>query len=221
MAILLIIIKILLYLLLFIVGLILLLLLVPLSYRGRVLTEGGFRAEAGVGWAWRLLGISVEMDGVAADVAVTIFNRRVLRFNGGKSHEIKEAAVQESEEEKTSKKKKSELGIRDIANKALIEEIIDYIKRVLGILKPKYLHLYGTYGFDDPSVTGILAGMTGIIRGMVPHARIALNPDFTSEVLDIDFFVEGSMTAGSLVYQTVRTMLRKPVRKLWFRRKKS
>lgn len=221
MAILLIIIKILLYLLLFIAGLVLLLLLVPVSYRGRLMMEGGFRAEAAVGWAWRLMGISVEMDGDAADVAVTIFNRRVLRFNGRKSHEVKDDTIQETEKEKTEKKKKSELGIRDICNKALIEEIIDYIKRVLGIIKPKYLHLYGTYGFDDPSVTGILAGVTGIIKGMVPHARIALNPDFTREVLDIDFFVEGSMTAGSLVYQTIRTMLRKPVRKLWFRRKKS
>jgi len=220
MAILLIIIKILLYLLLIIVGLLLLLLLVPVSYRGRMLTEGGFRAEAAVGWAWRLLGISVELEGDTADVAVTILNRRVLRFNGGKGKEVKAAAAQEPEEEKTAKKK-SELGIRDIANKALIEEVISYIKRVLNVIKPKYLHLYGTYGFDDPSATGILAGIVGIIKGMVPHARIALTPDFTREVLDLDFCAEGSMTAVSLVYQTVRTMLRRPVRKLWFRREKS
>ena len=38
------------------------------------------------------------------------------------------------------------------------------ISRVLNIAKPKYVHLYGTYGFDDPSLTGMVSGAAAIVR---------------------------------------------------------
>lgn len=221
MVLLLIILKILLYLLLFIAGLSLLLLLIPVSYRGQLITADGFKAEVAVGWAWKLLGISAEMEGEAVDVTLRVFNRRLFRFRGGNSPAVEEETAKEPEKEKKGQKQKREFSIKDVANKAFIEEITGYFKRVLGIIKPKYLHLYGTYGFEDPSVTGTLSGAVGIVRSMVPHARIFLTPDFTREVIELDICAEGSMTAGSLVYQTVRTLFRKPVRKIWFRRKKS
>jgi len=50
---------------------------------------------------------------------------------------------------------------------------------------------------------------------------VRLYPDFTQEIIDLDFCAEGSMMVGSLVYQTIRTVLKKPVRKILFREKKS
>jgi len=220
MVLLLIILKILLYLLFFIAGLALLLLLIPVSYKGQLVTADGFKAEVAVGWAWKLLGINAEMEGEAVNVTLRVFNRRIFRFRGGKGPVVEESEEKAAEEEKKEQKQKRDFSIKDVANKAFIEEITGYFKRVLGIIKPKYLHLYGTYGFEDPSVTGILSGAVGIIRSTVPDARIFLTPDFTREVIELDICAEGSMTAGSLVYQTVRTLFRKPVRKIWFRRKK-
>jgi hypothetical protein len=81
--------------------------------------------------------------------------------------------------------------------------------------------LYGTYGFDDPSLTGMVSGAAAIIKAIIPNARVGLYPDFTREVLDLDFRAEGSMTVGSLAYQTIKTALKKPVRKILFRRKKN
>lgn len=221
MAVLLIILKILIYLLLLIIGLVLLLLLIPVSYRGKVATAEDFRAEVAVGWAWRLLGISAQMEEGATEVTLRLFDRRILRLKGSNRQVDGEKAGTAQKEEKKDKKQKKGFSIKYIANKALVEEIIDYFKRVLGIIKPKYMHLYGTYGFEDPSVTGMLAGMTGLIESIVPHARIALAPDFTREVLELDMCAEGSLTAGSLVYQTVRTLFRRPVRKIWFKRNKN
>jgi hypothetical protein len=83
------------------------------------------------------------------------------------------------------------------------------------------MHLYGTYGFEDPSLTGIICGVTGIIKSIIPHARIHLTPDFTREVIDLDLRAEGSMVIGNLAYQTIRTVLKKPVRKVLFKKKKS
>ena len=91
---------------------------------------------------------------------------------------------------------------------------------MLNIVKPKYIHFYGTYGFEDPSVTGIVSGAAAVIKAMLPHAKVGLYPDFTQEIIDLDLLAEGSMTAGSLVYQTIRTVLKKPVRKILFRKKK-
>jgi hypothetical protein len=97
---------------------------------------------------------------------------------------------------------------------------LEYVKKVVSIARPKYLHLYGTYGFEDPSLTGLACGALGIIRTILPEARLNLNPVFDEEVLDLDFRVQGSMTAGSLAYQTVRTVFKKPVRKVIFNKKK-
>lgn len=221
MLILLVIIKILLYILLFILGLVMLLLLIPVNYSGQVITAEGLKAEVVVGWAWKLFGINAEMEGEAVAVTLRIFNRRIYRIKNGKAAEEEEVIEELPENKEKAQKQKKDFSIKDIANRAFIEEIIEYFKRVVGILKPKYLHLYGTYGFEDPSITGILCGATGIINAMIPHARINLNPDFTREVIDLDIRAEGSMTAGSLVYQTIRTLFKRPVRKIWFRRKKS
>lgn len=221
MLVMLIIIKILLYLLLFIVGLLLLLLLIPFNYSGRVTAADSFKAKAAVGWAWKLLGINAELEGEAVDITFRVFDKPLYKFKS------MEAQVPEEQEEKApqqkDKGKKGGKGIsfKDITDKAFINEILEYFKRVLSIAKPKYLHLYGTYGFEDPSLTGMLCGVTGVIKGIIPHARLHLTPDFTQEIMDLDFRVEGSMAVGSLAYQTIRTMLKKPVRKILFRKKKS
>lgn len=220
MLILLIILKILLYLLLFILGLALLMLLIPINYSGQVMAADGFKAEIAVGWAWKLLGINAEMKGEAVDITLRVLNKRIYRFKGEKTVDNEEAG-KEPEEKKKAKKQGKDLGIKDIADKALIEELFDYFKRVIGIVKPKYLHLYGTYGFDDPSITGIVCGGTGILKSMIPHARLGLTPDFTREVVDLDIRAEGNMVVGSLAYQTIKTVLKKPVRKILFRKKKN
>lgn len=222
MVVLIIILKILVNLLLVILGLVLLLLLIPFNYSGQVLAADGFKLQLAVGWAWKLVGINAEIEGEAVDITLRLLDKRVYRIKSRetvKEEEKAEKAPGGDEKEKKSGKKG--LGIKDITDRALINEVLEYFKRVLNIAKPKYMHLYGTYGFDDPSLTGIVCGLTGALKSMIPHARMHLNPDFTQEILDLDIRAEGSMVVGSLAYETVRTVLKKPVRKIIFKRKKS
>lgn len=218
MVILLITLKILMYILLFLLGLAFLLLIIPVNYRGQVLTAEGFRAQFAFGWAGKLFGISAEIKGEDYDVTLRILDKRVHKLKSkGQEGEKKQS---EQKTEKKAKEKKVP-GFREITDGALINEILEYIKRVLNVVKPKYIHLYGTYGFDDPSITGMVCGAAAAIKPMIPHARVRLYPDFTQEIIDLDLRAEGSMTVGSLAYQTIRTVLKKPVRKILFRKKKS
>lgn len=221
MTVLLIVLKILLYLLLFLLGLLILLIIIPFNYSGQLLAAGGVKAQISFGWAWRLLGINAEIEGEAVDISLRILDRKVLRLKGGKREEAEEEQEQNPQKEEKEKKREKKLGIRDFADKELIQEVWDYFKRILGIAKPKYFHLYGIYGFDDPFLTGIVSGAAGIIRSMVPDAKLSLTPDFTQEILDLDIRAEGSMTVGSLAWQTLRTALKKPVRRIIFKSKKS
>lgn len=220
MLILIIILKILLYLLLFLLGLIVLLMIVPFSYTGQVLSAEGFRVQVMLGWAWRLLGINAEIEGEAVDINLRVMNKKVYKLKSRADSEEGEKPRKQSEKKDKEKKDKKGLSLKALSDKTLINEILEYFKRVLDITKPKYLHLYGTYGFDDPSLTGMVCGMTGIIKSIIPNARLHLTPDFTQEIIELDFRAEGSVTLGSLAYQTIRTILKKPVRKIIFKKKK-
>lgn len=223
MIVILIILKILLYLLLFILGLALLLLILPFNYAGQVLAADGLKAQFALGWAWKLLGINAEIEGEDVNITLRVLNKKVYKFKGKTDREEEEQTLQQPEGKEKEKKKKDRKGpkLKELADRTLINEILEYFRRVLNIAKPKYLHIYGTYGFDDPSLTGIVCGITGIIKSMIPHARLHLTPDFTQEVMDLDLRAEGSMVVGSIAYQTIRTVLKKPVRKILFRKKKS
>lgn len=220
MLVLMIIVKILLYILLFIVGLILLLLLIPVNYSSQVLTADGFSIKLAFGWAGQLIGISAEAEGEAYDITLRILDKKVYKLKKKETAEEEEQPEKKPEKKEKSKKGRREFSIRDFSDRTLLDEVLGYLKKVLNIAKPKYLHLYGTYGFEDPSITGIVCGTSGIIKNMIPHARLGLAPDFSQEIMDLDLRAEGSMIVGSLAYQTLRTALKKPVRKILFKKKK-
>jgi len=195
--------------------------IIPFNYSGQVLAADGFRVQLVLGWAWKLLGINAEIEGEAVDITLQVMDRRVYRLKSRNTEEKEEQPGQKPEKKEKEKKPGKGLSIKDFTDKTLINEILEYFKKVINIAKPKYFHLYGTYGFDDPSLTGITCGITGIIKNLIPHARLHLTPDFSQEIIDLDLRAEGSMVVGSLVYQTVRTILKKPVRRILFSKKKS
>lgn len=217
----LIILKIFLYVLLSLLGLVALLMIIPINYRGQVLTAGGLRTQLNLGWAGRLFGINAEIEGQDLDITLQVLGKNACKLKSRGTGTKKEKPEQKPEKAEKEKKEQRRPSLRELTDKAVINEILGYSKRVLNIAKPKYVHLYGTYGFDDPSLTGMACGAAAIIEAMIPYGRIRLYPDFTREIIDLDFRAEGSMVLGNLAYQTLRTAFKKPLRKILFKKKKS
>lgn len=213
--------KILLYMLLFFVGLLILLLSVPFNYSGEFQLADGIRVRCDVGWAWRLIHVAVDVADGENDVSVYILNRRILKIKQKTGEEIEEAGGEKkAEEENGGKKERRGPSLKELTDKCLINEVLAYLKKILKLAKPKYFHLKGTYGFDDPSLTGMTCGVLSIIRSCIPNAKIYMNPSFTEEVFELEAAAEGSMIAGILTYETIRMIFKKPVRRIVFKKKR-
>lgn len=95
----------------------------------------------------------------------------------------------------------------------IIKLIYKYFKEIIYILKPKYIKIYGCYGFKDPSLTGFFSGSICIIKNIFKDSDISLQPVFEDEVLDIKGKISGQIYLCVIVYKTLRLILNKKIRK--------
>ncbi len=213
--------KIILYILLFIIGLLILLLCIPFNYAGELRLADGMRVRCSVGWAWRLIRIGIEMEDGESDAAVYLFDRRVMKFRQ-RSTEAKDqqADKKKPDEKHEEKKEKRRTGLKDLMDRSLLNEMLAYLKKLLRLARPDYFRMDGIYGFEDPSLTGMVCGGLSALQSFIPHGRINMQPSFTEEVLEVEIEAEGSMLVGALTYETIRTLLKKPVRTLIFKKNK-
>lgn len=198
------------------------LLVVPFSYKGEAEVGEALSYSYKIGWFWNFINVRGSSQSEQQTASVYLGNRRVFTM---KTHAENEEPEKDKEaEEKESKKKEKEAkeknSFKDYFDTKLIRNAFEYLKKIVKHLSPKYLHLYGTYGFEDPSLTGMTAGFIYSLQGIWRNSRIHLEPCFTEEVLDIDFKAEGRIIAGRLVYDTARFLLKKEVRTKIFRRNK-
>ena len=90
---------------------------------------------------------------------------------------------------------------------------------MMNIVKPKHVNVSGTYGFDDPSITGIVCGIISIINAAVPNGVINVEPEFEDEVYDIEIKVKGRIIGCIILFKTLRFVMNKEVRKNIFSKK--
>lgn len=76
------------------------------------------------------------------------------------------------------------------------------------------LDLAGTYGFDDPSLTGVTMGVIATLNS--GSNAIDLNPDFTKAVVDIRGRIWGWVSPFQIIVIGVGFFLKKPVRAIWW-----
>ena len=84
------------------------------------------------------------------------------------------------------------------------------IKHIL----PKKMKVNAVYGFDDPSTTGYVLA----VYGMLPSAigkKIILHPDFENSLFTCDFYMKGSVNAWSLLHQLLCILTDKNCRALY------
>ena len=70
----------------------------------------------------------------------------------------------------------------------LVSELLQFLKKLL----PQRFLLSGTFGTEDPALTGWLCGLASFVYAAFPE-EIDLTPDFTEEILEGRFFLSGRM----------------------------
>lgn len=99
------------------------------------------------------------------------------------------------------------------------------LKRLIKGILPNQLALKATLGLGDPTNTGYLMGLVGILTAKFGN-NINIKGDFTRLVAeDIEVKIKGKIVIGSFLYAVVAFGLAKPVRriliKLWKGRKQN
>lgn len=129
---------------------------------------------------------------------------------------IKKINIKNEDKKKNSKKSSNR---RIKITKKLIGICYKYFKDMMNIVKPKHVNVSGTYGFDDPSITGIVCGIISIINAAVPNGVINVEPEFEDEVYDIEIKVKGRIIGCIILFKTLRFVMNKEVRKNIFSKK--
>ena len=99
--------------------------------------------------------------------------------------------------------------------------MFNYFKDIINIVKPKYFRISGVYGFEDPSLTGMLLGLISIIQGAVPNAQIYVNPEFEEETINIEAEIYGNIKICVICYRTLKLIIKKEVRQILFKKSKT
>jgi len=136
---------------------------------------------------------------------LNVYNKKLTKENSVKKH----------------KKSKKESKSRRNIGKNLIIEFFKYFKEIINIVKPKYFRITGVYGFEDPSLTGMLLGFISIMRGAVPSAQIYAEPDFDEENINIEAEIYGDIKVCVIGYRTLKLLIKKDVRQILFKKSKT
>lgn len=121
---------------------------------------------------------------------------------------------------KNKQKKKSEKEKFEIPSKEFFHEMISLSKEVFNLVKPKEFIVTGTYGFEDPSITGILNLVLVFVTEVMSWAQIDLSPVYEDEVINVKISTYGSVSLIILISLLLKYVFKKEVRKVIFHKPK-
>lgn len=187
----------------------LLIMFIPFKYffYGRI--DDSIKGKVEIGWTFGLVKMVIYKDEKNPVLRVTIFggtffNRKLINSNNVK---------------KQNKSKKI-FKIRKIG-KELLEEGFKYVIAIFNDIKPKELKITGIYGFDDPSMTGMILGLINMIKGIKPNLQINLEPLFTEKIINIEAQICGDIKVYIICYRTIKVLMKKEIRRSLFGKPKT
>ena len=140
--------------------------------------------------------------------------RKEIKSPGTKIEKEKE----EKNKKNSKKKKRSNFNIRDYIQKEFINDLINYFKEIIHIVKPKTVEINGFYGFEDPSLTGMICGIIPLISSLIPKSDINLQPVFDDEIIEIECDIHGKISLLSAIIKTIKFVLKKNSRERIFKK---
>lgn len=115
---------------------------------------------------------------------------------------------------KKKRKGQSEISPLSFLNLRLLQAVYESIRRLLRALHLN-MKLSGVYGFDDPSLTGIVLGvMTALNTGM--SYSIDLKPEFAGEAVDLRGDIKAWFIPLHILIIGLRLIFKKAVRAIWW-----
>lgn len=216
MAFVLIILKILLIIIFILLFLLFLILFIPFEYFVKGKIDGSIGGSVETRWLFGLVKVAVYKyeDKPVIKIIIcglNVYSKKLLEGDIKK----KEKKLENNEKKQKKSKSKRKFG------KDLLLEFFRYFKDIINIVKPKYLKINGVYGFEDPSLTGMLLGIISIIKGAVPKAQIYAEPDFEEELIKIEAEIYGDIKVCVIGYRTLKLIIKKEVRKFLFKKSKT
>lgn len=208
--------KMLIILLCIILSVLILVIFIPFEYFLSGKMNNSTQGKAEIRWIFGLFRIIIfkyenKLEMKVIICGLNIYNKKLIKENNIKK------------QKKSSKHKKSKKESKPKRNmgKDLIMELFKYIKDIINIVKPKYFRISGVYGFEDPSLTGMLLGLISIVKGTVPSVQIYVNPVFDEENINIEADIYGDIKVCVVLYKTFKLLLKKDVRRILLKRSKT
>ena len=106
--------------------------------------------------------------------------------------------------------------VADEENKEFLAFIIQRLKELLKLLKPKKYKIDLHFGFEDPSTTGKILMYLSVLYGLT-GLDMKINPDFEEEVKEGELLIKGSFQLFFLVIIVVKLFLNKKFKELVFK----
>lgn len=212
----LIILKILIVLICILLSILMIILFIPFKYFMNGKIDDSIGGSAEVRWIFGLVKVIVYKYEDEPQIKISICGLNVYSRKL-----IEESNEKKVEKASKKKRKKKEFKSKRNIGRNLLVEFFNYFKDIINIVKPKHFRISGAYGFEDPSLTGILLGIISAIKGVVPKAKIDVGPDFEEETINIQVEIYGDIKVYEICYRTIKLIIKKEVRKILFKKSKT
>lgn len=186
-----------------------LLLVVPFSFAAQVRRDQINHFAASVSWLWG--GVSLHAENTSGTFKAGPFTSKTFSFKRDSSA---------AEQKKKAPPRKKDRPARTTSARQFLnaELILSFFKSLLQIWSALSLRAEGraVFGFEDPSLTGMVCGLLAAAGLYSRHPALAITPDFLEPGLAGNLSVRGRFTVGRLLYIAVKFLLSRPARRLWW-----
>ena len=97
--------------------------------------------------------------------------------------------------------------------KAAFDEVKTYIFKIVRHILPRKITGFIRFGFEDPSLTGKICAVIGVLYPVIPE-KLEIDPDFTQSVFEADVKISGRIMLFMVLLNALKILMNKKVRAL-------
>lgn len=159
---------------------------------------------------------------IAADAAdpLETMEQKVPEQAGNKEEISAKAREPEEKKQKSPAGRKDRLlrylsVVQDQENQDLVKHALSRLGKIIKSIRPRTLWAEAVVGLGEPDTTGYLYGAYWTIKPFLgKNCRVTVTPDFERQILEGKVSLRGRLVTAVILYQVVRVVLDKRLRKL-------